>query len=872
MGAVRPDRRQKRTHRTHRAVLEPLEVRQLLTATLDSAFTPVLATTSNPSADTISLLTHISDSNILGTVVQFDTTEGDFQVTLTDSATPATVANFLSYVKSGAYADTFFHRSVVLSTGSGATPTAPADIVQGGGYKLYGRTVKHIPTKAAVADEYTTELFGDIAGTIAMAKTSSADSATSEFYFNEHDTSSELDTPTTDSSGKTTSYTVFGKVLGDGMTVIDKLAALPTVDASKGNSALATLPVVGIPENYVSKARVHPKNLVYIQKVSIISSTSGMTFTATSDDPALVQPRVDGTSLAFTYASGKTGTANITVTGTSIDGTSVTQTFAVTVPNTSATAPVATADTATATTATATPVHVLNNDSSNAALSPSTVTVTTQPANGTATVDTATGLITYTSTAGFTGTDTFDYTVADTAGHTSAATAVTLTVVSAPVQTTIGVSGQSALRYTQPDGTVATLRVAGGSAVVTFAGPTVTTTTSGGIVTATGADATIASIVVTNASKADASLSVTTNGSSHVATIGSITDTGNLRSLVGTAVDLTGDLTVGGLGLLRVKSTDDSTLTVGSGLANPSIDVGAAANTSIVSAVAVKSITGGSFTSTDGSVDAISAPSISTLAVSGAFANSLNLTSTDLDLASARVGGALGSSWTLAGSLTNLSAKSAAAAWGVAAGSTIGTLKLGGDLTGAVSATAFSAVTIGGSITGGSITANGTFDSKASQLQRLTVGGAITNSTIMTAGNLGDVTAESMTGSKIYAGVDSSITTASGLPTAVTDLDAATTIRSVRLRAASATFSNAIIASEFIRTLSLGDVVTANGGTKQGVAAETLGALSATLDGTGKLSVGKKETKSQTTFDAYVTKQKLTLNDFSVTILPASTS
>ena len=132
---------------------------------------------------------------------------------------------------------------------------------------------------------------------------------------------------------------------------------------------------------------------------------------------------------------------------------------------------------------------------------------------------------------------------------------MTLNVVSAPVTTSIGVSGQNALRYTQPDGTVATLRVSGRQRRRHLRG-------TNGDDDKQPADSspppapmpTLASIVVTNATKKDAMLSVTTNGSSHVATIGTITDTGNLRSLVGTAVDLTGNLTVGGLGLLRVKS------------------------------------------------------------------------------------------------------------------------------------------------------------------------------------------------------------------------------------------------------------------------------------------------------------------------------
>lgn len=869
IGAARLVRSSKIVRSRRPAAIERIELRQLLSATLDSAFSPVLATTSNPSADSIGLLSHISDPNILGTVVQFDTTEGNFRVTLTDSATPATVANFLKYVNSGAYKNTFFHRSVVLTTNKGGSPTHPADIVQGGGYKIVGRSVQHIPTNAPVADEYTTELFGDVAGTLAMAKTSSANSATSEFFFNEHDTSSELDTPTTDSSGATTSYTVFGKVLGDGMNVIDKLATLPTVDASKGNSALNTLPVAGIAESAVAHARVHPNNLVYLKKVEVINTDSGMTFTATNDNPGLVQPKVAGSSLSFSYAVGQTGSAGITVTGTSIDGTSIAQTFTVTVPSTTATAPVAANDTVSAVTAVATPLNLLTNDTSNAALDPSTLAITTQPASGTAQVDAATGIVTYTANAGFTGTDTFAYTISDTSGAVSSPATVTINVVAAPVQTTIGDKTARVLRFTRPDGTVATLHISGGTAAVTFAGPVVTTSTKNGIVTASGTDATIAGIVVTNSVKRDAALSVSTNGKSHIATIGTITDTGNLRSITGNSLSLTGDLTVGGLGALNVGSTNGATINIGGGLVSPTIKIATATNTSIASTAAIGHIVAGSFNDTTGLINSISAPSVANLNVGGGFSDSLNLNSAANDLDHARIKGALGGSWILAGSMRNLSAKSAGAAWGITANSSIASIALGGDLTGAVTASQIGMLKVGGSITGASVTTNGIFSSTASQLHRLHVGGSITNSAIISGGNVGTIMATSLTGSQLYAGVTSAVTSTKALPTTATNFDSDATIIAVNLRAHTAAFSNSVISAQNIRSLNLGTVVTANNGTADGVAAKSLSHLTAKLDSNGQIHAGKHQLKSATTFAAYVAKNKLALHDFAVDIVTA---
>ena len=214
-------------------VIDRLESRLLFSGeTLMTPIAPVLANTSTPSADSITLNQFFTDPNLPGTLATFDTSLGTITVALTDAATPLTVANFLSYVSSGAYKDTIFHRSAVLSaTGGGGSPSTPADIIQGGGYVVDGLKIQHIPTEAPVDDEYTKEVLNDSSGTLAMAKTSNANSATSEWYFNVHNNVSALDTPTTDSNSVTTSYTVFGKVL-TGMNVIDEIASLPTYNVS----------------------------------------------------------------------------------------------------------------------------------------------------------------------------------------------------------------------------------------------------------------------------------------------------------------------------------------------------------------------------------------------------------------------------------------------------------------------------------------------------------------------------------------------------------------------------------------------------------------------------------------------------------------
>lgn len=140
------------------------------------------------------------------TVVEFQTVMGNFEVNLYDNATPATVANFLEYVNNGDYTNAIFHRSV------------PGFIVQGGGFNFdLAWPVTSIPSRPAVVNEPE---FSSLRGTIAMAKLGGdPDSATSQFFFNLSDNSTILD-------AQNGGFTVFGEVVGNGMSVINQMEAL----------------------------------------------------------------------------------------------------------------------------------------------------------------------------------------------------------------------------------------------------------------------------------------------------------------------------------------------------------------------------------------------------------------------------------------------------------------------------------------------------------------------------------------------------------------------------------------------------------------------------------------------------------------------
>ncbi|MCZ8073371.1 MAG: peptidylprolyl isomerase [Paucibacter sp.] len=136
------------------------------------------------------------------------TSKGEIVVELETVKAPITTANFLAYVKSGFYKDTIFHRVV------------PGFVAQGGGF-VSGGTAK-AGALAPIALENQNGL-SNLKYTIAMARTSAVDSATSQFYFNTVDNKS-LDYSSA-VAGKN-GYAVFGRIIS-GKETVDAINAEP---------------------------------------------------------------------------------------------------------------------------------------------------------------------------------------------------------------------------------------------------------------------------------------------------------------------------------------------------------------------------------------------------------------------------------------------------------------------------------------------------------------------------------------------------------------------------------------------------------------------------------------------------------------------
>ncbi|KRT54837.1 Peptidyl-prolyl cis-trans isomerase (rotamase) - cyclophilin family [endosymbiont of Ridgeia piscesae] len=138
--------------------------------------------------------------------VEMQTNLGTITLELNATAAPQSVENFVQYAEEGFYNGTIFHRVIKNF------------MIQGGGFSP---DMQRKSTRDPIRNEAKNGLKNS-RGSIAMARTSAAHSATAQFFINLKD-NSFLDYPGQDGWG----YCVFGKVTS-GMDVVDKIAQQPT--------------------------------------------------------------------------------------------------------------------------------------------------------------------------------------------------------------------------------------------------------------------------------------------------------------------------------------------------------------------------------------------------------------------------------------------------------------------------------------------------------------------------------------------------------------------------------------------------------------------------------------------------------------------
>lgn len=302
------------------ARLEALEDRVLLSAVVANDVGTVSAY-STADSQTINLFYVFDDSDAIYrfTLGNSVGTEDDFfDVDLYQAGDPnaldpdgnavdtsGTVANFRRYADMGLWDNTLIHRVV-------------SDfVVQGGGFDI-----TDVPDDADTVDRITQydpidneAGVSNTRGTIAMAKLGGdPDSATNQWFFNLGDNSTNLD-------AQNGGFTAFGEVVGDGMDIIDAIAALNTADVAteSGQSAFTDTPVLDASANPL----VDDTNMVLFSSIREV-----LTFTVSSSDDSVVTATLgDDGQLVLDFQDGNPGTATITVTAQATNGAELTYQF-----------------------------------------------------------------------------------------------------------------------------------------------------------------------------------------------------------------------------------------------------------------------------------------------------------------------------------------------------------------------------------------------------------------------------------------------------------------------------------------------------------------------------------------------------------------
>lgn len=262
--------------------------------------TPPTAQTGSAGAPSlvIPIASVFSDPGV-ATAARLVTDLGNIDFVFFSGDAPLTVVNFLKYLNRQDFANSFFHRSI---TGF---------VIQGGSFRADAAGSK-IPTDPPVVNE---PKLTNTRGTVSMAKQGgNPNSATSGFFISLADNSGNLD-------AQNGGFTVFARVAGAGMAVVDAIAALPIQNYSSINIAFAETPYRTPPAT-----PFNPTNLARVFSTALIAPLS---LNASSSNLAVASASVSGENLTLQPIS--PGVSTITLAATDLDGATATTSFSYTV-------------------------------------------------------------------------------------------------------------------------------------------------------------------------------------------------------------------------------------------------------------------------------------------------------------------------------------------------------------------------------------------------------------------------------------------------------------------------------------------------------------------------------------------------------------
>ncbi len=215
-----------------------------------------------------------SEDTAEATIVRFQTTLGNIDIRLYDAATPLHTANMLSYINSNRYDGTFIHRSAKNQNGEDF-------VIQGGGYRILSSLLaqpiesgwQRIQSFGNVTNEPG---ISNLRGTVALAKGTGVSSGSSEWFINLNDDNVFLNQPPPASN----LFTVFGRVLGNGMAIADAIAALDRIDARVStpmgvkNGAFSEVPVLDI-DKVIAQQDVRNDDVVQLINALVLNLSAG---------------------------------------------------------------------------------------------------------------------------------------------------------------------------------------------------------------------------------------------------------------------------------------------------------------------------------------------------------------------------------------------------------------------------------------------------------------------------------------------------------------------------------------------------------------------------------------------------------------------
>ncbi|MEM9448179.1 MAG: peptidylprolyl isomerase [Cyanobacteria bacterium P01_E01_bin.6] len=292
--------------------------------------TPIndISTVQDAANTVVNLLSSFDDPRTTGLVARFELFDtslagGITNVVLFDqpgAGAPLTVQNFQSYVDDEDYVNSIIHRSVqgFVVQGGGFTVDDTDTVVPQDLITNPATVLDRVPTEPPVTNEFGTNR-SNTRGTLAMARSSAVNSATSQWFFNLGDNSG-LDTVNE-------GFTVFGEVLSSSdLAVIDAIDALPVLNAND-NDLFGNLPLVV--ENNILPNPLTAENFVRYRSITV-SQRDELTFSIVGNsNPNAVSATIVNNQLVIDYLPGQLGTAAITVRATNLFGETEDDTFLV---------------------------------------------------------------------------------------------------------------------------------------------------------------------------------------------------------------------------------------------------------------------------------------------------------------------------------------------------------------------------------------------------------------------------------------------------------------------------------------------------------------------------------------------------------------